>query len=190
MGYYVRSIDSNIYVDKQHFNDIYWKMCALNDFHDLKRGGSFGGDEEQNTNERYPKNKWFSWMEYNYPDTLKDMFQILQQVGFDYTLDDNGNLISLVYDDNKTGAEDYFLSCFAGYAKPGSFVEFKGEEDDDYFKFVFDETSMYKLSGSMKVEYTNSEKYEFGKPSLSDLALIEWTKEYKAKLQAEKALNN
>lgn len=189
MGYYVKTNEVNVFVDKKHFDDIYKKMCELNDYHELKRGGSFGSNNDNVEDERYPRDKWFSWMAYNYPETCKNIFEILMQLGFEWELDDMRNLINLRYDYNKTGQEEYFLSCFAGYMKSGSYINFKGEEDDDYYKFYFDESSMYQLRGQVEIKYNITEKYDFGKPSKSDLELIAWRKEWNLK-QAQKALEN
>jgi hypothetical protein len=40
MGYYIGTEDVNIFLDKKHFDDVYKRMCEINDYDDLKRGGS------------------------------------------------------------------------------------------------------------------------------------------------------
>lgn len=168
MGYYVRTIDSKVFLDKKHFDDVYKKLCELNDYDDLKRGGSHGGNQEIDTSDRYNKTKWFSWMDYNYPQTCENMHAILTQVGFDCEYDDQGNLVELDYPDNKTGNEDYFLCCLAGYIQDGSFITFKGEEDDDYYRFIFEDGYMYRQYGKVEIVYDKGDKYEFGKLSVQD----------------------
>jgi serine/threonine protein kinase len=108
MGYFVGTEEVNIFLDKKHFEDVYKKMCELNDYDDLKRGGQFGSNDDPVEGDKYNRNKWFSWMPYNYPETCPDMESILQALGIEFTLDDNGNLTNLGYWD-KTGSEDYFL---------------------------------------------------------------------------------
>ena len=170
MGYYVRSIHSNFFMDKVHFDAAYKKLCELNDYDELKRGGQFGsGIKEEN--DKYNKNKWFSWMDYNYPETCPDMFSVLSQVGFGFDHDDEGNLVSLYYDDNKTGNEDYFLCALAPFVKDGSFIVFKGEEDDDYFRYIFKDGYMYLERGQTEITWVSPSKYEFGKLSETDLYL-------------------
>lgn len=184
MGYYVTTMDQNIFIDKKYFGDIYNKMCKLNDYDELKRGGSSKDGEPYEG--RYNPNKWFAWMDYNYPETCNNLQEILQQIGFEITYDDEGNITGLFYD-NKTGSEDYFLQCFAGYVPFGSFIEFKGE-DDAYYKYVYGPTSMHLYSGHLRVDYddTPEETYEFGKMSKSDVAIAIWREQWK-KEQAEKS---
>jgi hypothetical protein len=180
MGYYVRTIDSKIFLDKKHFDDVYKKLCELNDYDELKRGGSYGSNEDNNSNERYNKSKWFSWMDYNYPETCKDMHAVLTQVGFNCEYDDDGNLVMLDYEENKTGNEDYFLSCLAGFIEDGSYLTFKGEEDDDYYRFTFQDGYMYHERGRIEFVWENPSQYEFGKLSAEDAyikMIVEATKE-------------
>lgn len=185
MGYYVNLEDSNIFVDKKHFDAIYQKMCELNDYDDLKRGGSYGSNNVNVEGERYPRDKWFSWMEHNYPETCKDMFDILRALDFDWFLDTDGNLISLNYY-NKTGNEDYFLQCFAGYTRDGDYLTFKGEENDHYYRFVFYDGAMSRWDGEIKINWKPVEVYEFGKLSADDKATKLYMEEYRKKLAAEK----
>lgn len=189
MGYYTSTYRTNIFLDKKHFDAVYKKMCELNDFHDLKRGGSFGSNNDPVETDRYPRNKWFSWMDYNYPETCRDMKAILIQLGFSLEFDENGNLIGLDYYD-KTGAEDYFISCFAGFVDDGNYIEWKGEENEDYYRFIFRDGKMLKQQGSVSIDYDACEPdvYIFGEPTASDKASIEWWKEFHAKRDLE--LNN
>lgn len=167
MGYYVTLEESDIFIDKKHFDAIYQKMCDLNDFHELKRGGSYGGNNDKVEGDRYPRDKWFSWMDYNYPETCSNMFEILQALGFEWTLDKDGNLVNLAYYD-KTGNEEYFLQCFAGYTRDGDYLSFKGEENDDYFRFVFHSGAMSRWHGEVEIDWIPSEVYEFGKLTEAD----------------------
>lgn len=188
MGYYTSTNDVNIFLDKKHFEDVYKKMCELNDYHDLKRGGSFGVNNDQVEGERYPSNKWFSWMPHNYPETLLSMDAILAELGFDTEYDKDGNLIYLSYN-NKTGNEDYFLQCFAGYIKDGSYIGFKGEEDEDYYRFVFEDGKMLMQRGEVSIRYETDEVYEFGKMNANDVASKIWMDKYRAEKEAKNNLS-
>lgn len=183
MGYYTDITETQIFLDKKHFDAVYEKMCKLNDYDELKRGGSFGANNDPKEGERYNSTKWFSWMDYNYPETCANMHAILIQLGFNVSYDLEGNLIDLGYSD-KTGAEDYFLSCFAGYVQDGNYIEWKGEENSDYYRFFYENGKMFYQRGEMSVDYDNisSEEYVFGQMSSSDLAMAEFTK----KLQEER----
>lgn len=177
MGYYVCTIDSSIFLDKNHFDSVYQKMCELNNHDELKRGGSYPAS---NHTEKYNPNKWFSWMPYDYPDQYADMLKILVALGFDYKLDDDGNLVDLVYEYNKTGNEDYFLCCFAGYIRPGSYITFKGE-DEEYYRYTFDETHMFLERGTVAVNYEFAELYEFAQMTTGDKYLEEFRKNLEIK---------
>jgi len=189
MGYYIGTEDVNIFLDKKYFDDVYKKMCELNDFHELKRGGSFGANTDEVEGDRYPRNKWFSWMEYNYPEIYSDMESILQALGIEFTLDDDGNLVSLWYHD-KSGNEDYFFSCFAGFVKDGSYINMKGEESEDYYRYIFKDGKMIHQSADVVIKYNEADQevYEFGKPSSSDLHMIEWRKNLQEQSTKDKNL--
>lgn len=186
MGYYTNLIDSKIFVKKEDFPKVYEKMCELNNYDELKRGGSFGKTDDQPS--KWNPNKWFSWMDYNYPDTLNTMEEILQQVGFELTFDKEGNLTGLGYY-NKTGNEDYFLSCFAAYVENDSYVKFKGEEDFDWYRFVFNNGKMTKQVGDVTVKWEDQHTYEFGKMSADDEQMAKWFAEFNEKQKAEEIGN-
>ena len=188
MGYYTNTEVVKIFLDKKYFEDVYNKMCELNDHHDLKRGGSFGRNNDNVEGERYPRDKWFSWMPYNYPEILSDMNAILSELGFDTEYDKDGNLVGLSYSD-KTGNEDYFLQCFAGYVTDGSYIEFKGEESDDYYRFLFENGKMIMQRGIVSINYEDGEVYEFGKMNHSDTASKIWLDKWRAEKEAEKNLS-
>lgn len=175
MGYYIGTEDVNIFLDKKHFEDVYKKMCELNDYHDLKRGGSFGANTDAVEGDKYPRNKWFSWMEYNYPEIYSDMDSILKSLGFEIEYDKDGNLVGLGYWD-KSGNEDYFFSCFAGFVKDGSYINMKGEETEDYYRYIFKDGKMIHQGAEMTIRYLedDEEVYEFGKMSLKDTSFAKW----------------
>jgi hypothetical protein len=187
MGYYVSTTEVNFFLAKEHFNSVYQKMCELNNYDDLKRGGSYGANTDPVEGDKYPRNKWFSWMSPNYPDTCKDMFEILQELGFEWELDQEGNITRIEYPYNKTGSEEYFLCCFAGYAKDGSYLEFRGEEGDTYWRYVFTNGVMFRQDGEISINYNHAEVYEFGKPTQADIDFIEWKKNFDKVMKAEKA---
>jgi hypothetical protein len=186
MGYYTSIEYTNIFLDKKHFEDVYNKMCKLNDYDELKSGGMFGSVKPDQEKSKYNPTKWFSWMDYNYPETCKDMNEILEALGFDVLYDNEGNLIGLSYY-NKTGSEDYFMSCFAGFVKDESVIDWKGEENEDYYRYFFKDGKMIVQRAVVTLDYTKDEPevYEFGKMSKSDLAMEEWRKEWQLKKAAQ-----
>jgi len=136
MGYFVNITNQNFFVPKENFDAAYKAMCALNDRDDLKSGGSWGGNGITSDSPRpegmtYHPAKWFSWMPANYPAVCKDFLSILKELGFEYDLDDSGNL-GLVHYDNKTGAEGHFFEAIAPFVQDGSFIEWRGEDGGEY----------------------------------------------------------
>ena len=99
MGYYVRLEESTAVLPKKHQAEAYRRMCALNDNDDLKQGGCFGPDGEE---------KWFSWMDSNYPDTCADAKAILADLRFWFDENEDGDLLFTEYD-SKAGQEDLFI---------------------------------------------------------------------------------
>jgi hypothetical protein len=103
MGYYVEIVKSTAYIPKAHLQTAYEKMCALNVTHDdQKNGGSYSGGKQVE--------KWFSWMDANYPETCKDAKEVLEQLGFECEYNANGDLLIQHYD-SKTGQEDLFMDA-------------------------------------------------------------------------------
>lgn len=155
MGYYVQTIDSNILIKKEDFVSIYNKMCELNDHDELKRGG--GGSLDESYKGKYNPTKWFSWMDFNYPETCPDLQHILMQIGFEISYDSDGNIVDLSYD-NKTGNEEYFLACFAGFVPDGSYIEFLGEETNDYYRFYYVNNKCLFQRADTTISYTGYEE--------------------------------
>ena len=108
----------------KHANLAYWRMCDLNKNDDLKRGGSSTGE------------KWFSWMDANYPETCKTDLDVLVELGFDVEEGDEG-LVIYAYD-NKSGQEELFLEAISDLLRTVDnknsslnkpFIVWRGEDD-------------------------------------------------------------
>jgi hypothetical protein len=118
MGYNVQIKNSNAKIFASNLARAYEKMCALNvTHHSAKRGGSWSGGKQTE--------KWFSWMDANYPETCSDAQAILEQMGFETSYDTNGDLLIDGYD-NKSGQEDLFLEAIK-YDATGK-IEWFGED--------------------------------------------------------------
>lgn len=103
MGYFVAITESDAFIPVEKLETAYQKMCALNTTHDdQKHGGRWTGGQ--------CIQKWFSWMDANYPETCKDAKDIFEQMGFSTEYDAGGNLKITGYD-NKTGQEQLFLDA-------------------------------------------------------------------------------
>lgn len=143
MGYYVHIEDSNCMLPHKHANLAYWRMCDLNKNDDLKRGGSSNGD------------KWFAWMDPNYPETCKTAQDVLVELGFEVEEDDNGFVIHAY--DNKSGQEELFLEAISDLLRTVDnknstsnkpFIVWRGE-DDMVWKDLYGEKEVRSLQGTI-----------------------------------------
>jgi hypothetical protein len=156
MGYYVYISESNFRLPKEKFQEAYERMCELNDHDELKNGGAYGGDLPEQTS-RYNPNKWFSWMPYNYPEVCKDVISIFDALGFeDLTYNENGDLVDFRYS-NKLGSERYFLECLGGLIDNGSYIIWKGEEEDDWYRFIYVDDKCIRQDGLLSISWPESE---------------------------------
>lgn len=131
MGYYVRGHGS-LSIDKNDIDKAYEAMCELNDHDDMKRGGRYGGvgsaDSVRPDGLNYHPGKWFSWMDPNYPDTCPTFEAVLKDLGFDFSVTNNGDVSTFLMNyDNKTGQEDLFMEAIAPFVISGEF-EWSGED--------------------------------------------------------------
>jgi hypothetical protein len=114
MGYYVTLEHSNAVIPPEKLDQAYEALCALNNDNRLKNGGN-GRSLKAEWREANPfganENVWFSWMDWNYPETCSTAAEILSQVGFEFIEDGDGITSFLYY--NKTGCEDVFLAALA-----------------------------------------------------------------------------
>lgn len=139
MGYYVDITECQIFIKKEDFDSCYKAMCELNKLDDLKTGGSWSSDGKHNE-------KWFSWMDKNYPDKCKTMEDILYELGFEaLAFDNDGNLVDLCYN-NKIGSEDLFFNSISPWVKSGSYINWVGE-DNSTWQYSFNNGSMSVKTG-------------------------------------------
>lgn len=138
MGYYVRC-EGEFLINKNRLDRAYEEMCALNDDDSLKRGGRFGGDESKPEGMRYNPNRWFSWMDHNYPETCSDVFAIIRMLGFDIVEQEevDGCIKVRVSYDNKAGQEELFMEVLARHCYHGEL--YWAGEDGEKWREVFSE---------------------------------------------------
>lgn len=146
MGYYASIESSTFVLPAENLDEAYTRMCKLNDNNNLKRGGSWPRPD----NIVGPHEKiWFSWMDWNYPETCKDAQEILEQLGFETFIgEDNGNLYIVSYD-SKTGSEDDFLNSISDICSGE--IEWR-EEDGKMWKNIFGNKEMKTVKGKIVYE--------------------------------------
>lgn len=150
MGYYVSIDECNIFIAKSDLQKAYQACVDLNQKDNLKSGG--GGDyklpngAKVTIKSRRPKGmtyhpcKWFSWMEADYPNKLKNLIEILESLGFEVQEDNDGNIVYLNYD-NKIGDEVHFFKVIAPYVKNNSHISWVGE-DHTMWRWLFKSKKM------------------------------------------------
>ena len=138
MGYCVHTTNVSFFIKKENFDAAFKAACELNWRNDLKGGGTYGPGRPN----PLPKgpNEWccFSWVDWNYHETCKHLFDVLNEFGFDYIeQDEEGNIVGLSFD-SKTGDEEKLLDAIAPFIHPGSYIEWRGEEDDIWRNVFYD----------------------------------------------------
>jgi len=134
MGYYVRANCLPFRMKKKNFDEAYRLMCELNNLPDSEKRG--GGNNE----------RWFSWMDANYPETCADFLAILDALGFHPEFDKlTGDIVDLEYD-SKIGQEDLFFRAIGHLVEPNSFIYWEGE-DGEKWRWVFDGKGMSTQHG-------------------------------------------
>jgi len=87
-------------------------------------------------------------MDPDYPKTCKTTIEIFAQLGFDFEVNDKGDIIELNFN-GKTGAEELFMEAIGPYVEAGSYIEWKGEDEYDHYKYEFDGKEMTKRLGTV-----------------------------------------
>lgn len=154
MGYYVSLTDTNANIPADKLDEAYKLLCDLNQRNDLKTGGvsgwTHGRTPEGETPIDGPHDKiWFSWMDWNYPETCKDAAAVLEKVGYEIYFTDDGTLVFGGYD-NKTGCEDEFIKALAPVLvsaddQPVQFV-WRGE-DGSLWRHLFTDEGVKEQEG-------------------------------------------
>ena len=124
MGFYVKLTKSTAVIPSQHKAEVLklWKLLNHPMFNDKKRGGSYvDGQKAQH---------WYSWMDPDYDKTCNTVESILDMLGFDHDLTEDGG-ISISDYDNKTGQEQVFFNAVAHLVTGEMF--WIGEDEETYY---------------------------------------------------------
>lgn len=148
MGYNVSITNSDFHIDKDKLDGCFEALKALNKRDELKTGGAWGllPDGTSGQTER-----WFAWMAPNYDEICQSAEEIFQELGFESVTDGNGTL-SLEEYDSKSGAEDVFLAAAAPFVRPGSFIEWEGEDGDRWRQDFDGETMTTRIGTTVWVD--------------------------------------
>lgn len=137
MGYRVQLTDSEVKLESRHLPEILqrWKDLNKPENNHLKHGGSWVGGKQV---------VWcYSWMDSDYDKTVNSPEEILEMMGFEYDITEEGDIHIINYD-SKTGSEDLFMRTIADLIAPGSTMLWHGE-DGATFAWYFDGKSMQEM---------------------------------------------
>lgn len=146
MGYYVHTTDVSFRIKKENLDAAFKAACELNWCNELKNGGRWSAEKPDPLPEGPNEWVWFSWVDWNYHETCKDLVEVMNQFGFEY-VEIDGDIIDLSFD-SKTGNEGELLRAIAPFVEPGSYVTFRGE-DDDLWRYEFADGEMIERSGRL-----------------------------------------
>jgi len=147
MGYYVTIESSTFHLPTENQQEAYDRMCKLNFDNSKKSGGSFPGPKNPPNDQPHDK-VWYSWMPWNYHEICKTAKDILIELGFEVSEDENNIYIESY--DNKIGSEDLFLETIADLCHGE--IEWSGE-DGQRWKHVFNlGKSMKTMQGKVVYE--------------------------------------
>lgn len=145
MGYYVTSGNCEFTIKSENLPRAYELLCELNAHDELKTGGHWPENIEKPAESKSVAknpNVWFAWTPWNYDEICKSAVEILEEVGFTVTKDEQGSIVFLSYD-KKRGCEQEFMSALAPVVEDGSFIEWQGEETYDFYRYLFKNGKVY-----------------------------------------------
>lgn len=154
MGYYINITNTDVILNKEHFDDILhmWKDLNHSRFNHLKQGGAFA-DGGQNA-------WWYSWMPEDYDKTVTSVQEMLDLLRFESYENADGDIVISSFD-CKMGSEHIFFSAIAQYISRGQKICWQGEDDS---KFVWYFTGQelkdfqYEDTNDLNEQITNIEK--------------------------------
>jgi hypothetical protein len=127
MGYYINIQESNFVIPAHNLEKALERFKALNhDPNANKSGGSWSGGKE--------KEKWFSWMPADYDQTVSSAQEVLEMLGFDCMIQEDGGLNVHGYD-SKIGDEEQFLNAIRDLVDVSCYIIWRGE-DGEFWKWT------------------------------------------------------
>jgi len=127
MGYYINIQESNFVIPAHHLDKALERFKALNhDPNAIKGGGRWSSGEENE--------KWFSWMPSDYDQTVSSAQEVLELLGFDCMIQEDGGLNVHGYD-SKIGDEAQFINAIRDLVDVSCYIIWRGE-DGEFWKWT------------------------------------------------------
>lgn len=147
MGYYVRLTKSTVVLKQENLEQILerWKELNGPKYNHLKTGGGWSGGKQTGI--------WYSWMSEDYDKKATAATDVLDELGFEYDTDEEGNVHIQNYD-SKTGAEDHFMRHIADLIEEDQYMVWSGEDGAAW---------VWHFEGNKMVEKSLEELINIGK---------------------------
>lgn len=129
MGYYIHVTEVQFTIPKKNLD------TALSIVKDLNTNPRHAEHKRSGSTEQ----RTYAWMPVNYHETVTSAKEVFELLGFETELNDHG--LALTYYDDKAGNEDLFLSAVSGLVDPGSYIEWAGD-DGEQWRLDFNGESM------------------------------------------------
>ena len=148
MGYSVETLGVDFLIPTENLEAAFTALKELNKRDDLKGGRAAGTrpDGSYGIIERY-----FAWMPANYDETCKDAEEVFNELGFQTSVDNEGLRVEWWIDNSSRGDEEHFFEAVAPFVKPGSYIEWEGE-DYQRWRWDFDGKTMTEKTGTITWE--------------------------------------
>ena len=140
MGYYVTLSEADwaYAAENQATCLLALQVMSSEAWNAMKNGGTTMSDGT--------KKYWWRWQSEQFPADCSTLRQVFESLGFDCEEDDNGTLRLIGYN-NKRGDEQTFLQMSAPYVIDGSWMEWFGESNDDFWRFEVHDGKFYSRTG-------------------------------------------
>lgn len=125
MGYFVRTIASDAFIPAENLDEAYRILRAINTdpaYEPLKTGWRSGPGKESA--------RFFAWMSENYDQEFDTAQEILEELGFDTQMIEEG--LEIHHYDRKTGNEDVFFASIGHLVEKNDSIEWEGENNERY----------------------------------------------------------
>lgn len=147
MSYY-DSLDMKLFIPRENFDAAFKAVCELNDHNELKGGRA--SPEDPDAPEVGPRrDKWFSWMAWDYSLTCQDLADAMIEARFDVTETEKGLRINW-FEGDRMGEEALFLEALAPYYDYTNGVPFSEWEGEDGARWRYEyhqDGTVIKLTG-------------------------------------------
>ncbi len=153
MGYNVEIQDSTFKIPLKNKDEAYNRLCQLNYkiHNNQKMGGSYPKKTTECPEYGPHESSWFSWMEWNYHETCSDLVEILNELGFDVSQDEE--YIKIDYYSSKSGQEGLFLKEISNLSE--GHIIWRGE-DGEFWVEVYGEDEVKQKTVNITEMIINS----------------------------------